>query len=539
MVTRTLAVRARVEAGADPVFDRLRDPVTAALLRGDPAVAGRFATHWTDRDALVRLAEAKRMPLDPALAAALRGMHERLGAPAASLAALDKLARGDAVAVVAGQQPAPLGGPMFSLHKTVSALALARRVEERTGVPCVALYWMHGEDSDFDEIRTATIADASLALHDLELSEALRRDGGLIGSLPLPPVAALDDQALACWEGLPYASEVGALLRRSRGRARDLGEYQSALLLELLGESGLVVVDPRLPAFRAAARPWIERYLERPDAFADAARRAGDALDSAIGRRPLTGPALESFVFAIEDGKRRKVTPDQARALPAGVDLVASVALRPVIQDAVLPTVAMACGPGEMAYLGQLREVFELLGVRAACAVPRFGATWLPSAAVDLIERSSAEPWEVVAASDAVLRRLAEARIPAGARTALARAREATRASLDEVATSSAALDPSLPQMVESARGKVDYQFARLHEGYLAKARHQLDREHPEWLRVRYYLSPGDKLQERRLAMVEPLVHRGTGVAGDLIDLAAEHAAALEQGRMTHLLLEL
>ncbi len=466
-------------------------------------------------------------------------MHERLGAPAASLAALDRLARGEAVAVVAGQQPAPLGGPMFSLHKTVSALALARRVEERTGVPCVGLYWMHGEDSDFDEIRTATIADASLALHDLELPEALRRDGGLIGSLPLPPVAALDEQALAHWEGLPHASEVGALLRRSLGRARDLGEFQSALLLELLGESGLVVVDPRLPAFRAAARPWIERYLERPEAFADAARRAGDALDSAIGRRPLTGPALESFVFAIEDGTRRKVTPDQARTLPAGVDLVPSVALRPVIQDAVLPTVAMACGPGELAYLGQLREVFELLGVRAACAVPRFGATWLPSAAVDLIERADAEPWEVVAASDAVLRRLAEARIPASARTALERAREAARASLDEVAKSSAALDPSLPQMVESARGKVDYQFARLLEGYLAKARHKLDREHPEWLRVRYYLAPGDKLQERRLAMIEPLVHRGPGVAGDLIDLAAEHAAALEQGRMTHLLLEL
>src|SRR6185295_16206556 len=104
--------------------------------------------------------------------------------------------------------------------------------------------------------------------------------------------------------------------------------------------------------------------------------------------------------------------------------LVPSVALRPVIQDAVLPTVAMACGPGEMAYLGQLREVFELLGVRAAAAVPRFGATWLPAAAVELIERSGADPWEVVSASDAVVRRMAEVRIPQSARIALERARE-------------------------------------------------------------------------------------------------------------------
>jgi uncharacterized protein YllA (UPF0747 family) len=539
MVTRTLAVRARVEAGDDPRFDRVRDPLTAALLRGDPAVTGRYATHWGDRDALLRLAEAKRLPLDPSLAAALRGMHERLGAPASSLAALDRLARGEAVAVVAGQQPAPLGGPLFSLHKTVAAIALARRVEERTGVPCVALYWMHGEDSDFDEIRGTTIADASLALHDLALPDALRRDGGLIGSLPLPPVAALDEQAVALWQGLPHVGDADALMRRARSAARDLGEYQSALLLALLGDAGLVVVDPRLPAFRAAARPWIDRYLERPDAFADAARRAGDALEATIGRRPLAGPALESFVFVIEDGTRRKVTPAEARALPAGVDLVASVALRPVIQDAVLPTVGMACGPGELAYLAQLREVFELLGVRAACPVPRFGATWLPGPAVDLIERSDADPWEVVTASDAVLRRLSEARVPAAVRTTLERAREASRASLDGVAQSSAALDPSLPQMVESARGKIDYQFARLLEGYLAKARHQLDREHPEWLRVRYYLAPGDKLQERRLAMLEPFVHRGPGVVSELLEYADEHAAALEQGRSLHFLLEL
>lgn len=536
---RTLAVRARVEAGDDPRLDRLRDPVSTALLAGDPAVAGRYATHWTDRDALARLVEAKRMPLDPGLAAALRGMHERLGAPAASLAALDRLVRGEAVAVVAGQQPAPLGGPLFSLHKTVAAVALARRVEERTGVPCVGLYWMHGEDSDFDEIRSATVADASLALHDLALPDALRRDGGLVGSLPTTPLATLDEQALAHWQGLPHVGDVGALLKRVRSRARDLGEYQSALLLELLGDSGLVVIDPRLPAFRVAARPWIDRYLERPDAFRDAARRAGEALESAIGRQPLTDPALDSFVFAIADGTRRKVTIDEARALPPGADLVPSVALRPVIQDALLPTVAMACGPGEMAYLGQLREVFELLGVRAACAVPRFGATWLPVPAVGLIEDSGADPWEVVTASDAVLRRMAEARIPAAARTALERARETTRASLDDVAAASAALDPSLPQMVESARGKVDYQFARLLDGYLAKARHKLEREHPEWLRVRYYLSPGDKLQERRLSMLEPVVHRGSAVAGDLIELAVEHGAALEQGRSLHFLLEL
>ncbi len=79
------------------------------------------------------------------------------------------------------------------------------------------------------------------------------------------------------------------------------------------------------------------------------------------------------------------------------------MALRPVVQDGVLPTVAMACGPGELAYLAQLREVFEGLDVRAACPVPRFSATWLPPAAIALSRASGADPWDVVAATDAVV----------------------------------------------------------------------------------------------------------------------------------------
>ena len=93
--------------------------------------------------------------------------------------------------------------------------------------------------------------------------------------------------------------------------------------------------------------------------------------------------------------------------------------------------------------------------------------------------------------------------------------------------------------MVESARAKVDYQFARLLEGVTGKVRHKLERQHPEWLRLRYYLMPGDRLQERRLASLEVIAYRGTAVAGELSELAQAQAARLERGSQEHLVLEL
>lgn len=539
MTSRVLQVRARVTPAPEPPRDRLFDPLTGEILRGTAFVRERFPHAWSDTAGLKALAEKKRRPLAAPLARDLAELHRRLGAAPANLAALDRLARGEAVASVTGQQPGPLGGPLYSLHKIASAIGAARSFERRTGIPCVAIYWMHGEDSDFDEIRAATIADANLTLHDLELPGTLRREGGLVGNLPLEPLRELEEKALAAWAGLPHAGEVRAALEAARAVAADFGEAFSALVLRIFAGHPLVVVDPRRPAFRAEARRVIDRYLARAGELSDAARRAGDVLEARGHRRALADVALDSFVFAIEDGGRRKVMPDEARAAGDSLVLSPSVALRPAVQDGVLPTVAMTCGPGELAYLAQLKEVFAGVGVDPAAPVPRFSATWLPGAAVELLETTGADPWTMVSSSDAVVRAHAESLVPAEPRAALERAHAAALEGLAGFSDAARTLDPSLPQMVESARGKIDFQFQRLHEGLAGKVRHQLERRHPEWLRLRYVLSPGDKLQERRLASLEVAVHRGADVAGDLVELAAEHADRLADGVHEHFLLEL
>jgi bacillithiol synthase len=530
-------VRARVLPRAEPPADHLYDPFVERLLAG-PSAGDFFSSSWRDDEALRRLSE-KRAPLDRSLARALREYHERLGAGPRSLRALERLASGEAVCTIAGQQPGPLGGPLYALHKTAAAVGMARRFEARTGVPCAPAFWNHTEDSDFEEIRAITVADAALALHELSLDESARREGGLVGDLPAALLLPVHQAARGHWSGLPGQAAAMDLLGRAMGRAQNLGDAHAAILLELFAEQGLVVVDPRLPEFRRAARPILERYLERAEALGEAARAAGARLESSIGRRPLADPALESFVFLVEDGVRHKISVADARRLGPEAALVPSVALRPAVQDGVLPTVAMACGPGELAYLAQLREIFEGVGVRAACPVPRLGATWLPRAALELIEASGADPWRAVIATDSVLRALAEARVPAGLPADLEALRHDLAERLRGFAERSTSLDPSLPQMVESARGKMDFQLARLADGLVGKARHRLERAHPEWLRLRYYLLPGDRLQERRIASLEPIAHRGPAVTDDLCDLAETHAHELERGEHAHFVLEL
>jgi uncharacterized protein YllA (UPF0747 family) len=537
LVNRALAVRARVVPRPDAPFDLLYDSLVTDLVNDGPSARERFDTRWRDTDALRRLAERKQAPLAPGLAEALGEMHRRLGAPSESLASLERLERGEVVCAIAGQQPAPLAGPLYSLHKIASAVGLAAVVRERTGVPCVPMFWMHAEDSDFPEIRSTTVADTMLQLREPTLPASAHRTGELVGTIAASALEPLHREALEGWAGLPGREEVAAALSRALARGRDLGEVTSALVLELFGARGLVVVDPRLPAFRAAARPIIDRYVAQADAMSRAASSAGAWLEQRAGKRPPTTPRSSRSCSPSTTCAARSMPPRRARG--AASVLSPSVALRPVVQDGVLPTVAMACGAAEIAYLAQLKEVFALADVAPAAPVPRLTATWLPPPAIELLEQAGVDPWTLVTGADAVLKAMAERELPADVRTRLDDARQTTEALLEGIADSARVIDASLPQMVESARGKIDYQLARLREGVAGKVRQRLERRHPAWGRVRYYLLPGDRLQERRIASFEPIAYGGLARAHDLCDRAADEAREVARGSHAHLMLEL
>ena len=87
--------------------------------------------------------------------------------------------------------------------------------------------------------------------------------------------------------------------------------------------------------------------------------------------------------------------------------------LRPIVEDTLFPTVAYVSGPNELAYLAQLREVYEHFGVPMPLFVPRSSATILDSASARFLEKHEL-PFEALQARDeSALNRLLAASLPA------------------------------------------------------------------------------------------------------------------------------
>src|ERR1051325_1565955 len=52
-----------------------------------------------------------------------------------------------------------------------------------------------------------------------------------------------------------------------------------------------------------------------------------------------------------------------------------NVAMRPLVQDTILPTIAYIAGPGEIAYFAQLKPAYDWADIQMPMIVPRIGMT--------------------------------------------------------------------------------------------------------------------------------------------------------------------
>src|SRR5262249_41185570 len=83
----------------------------------------------------------------------------------------DRLAGGDVLAITTGQQPALFTGPLYTVNKALSAIALAARLERERGKPGVPVVWVAGDDHDFAEANRAAVLGTDGAVVTVVLCE--------------------------------------------------------------------------------------------------------------------------------------------------------------------------------------------------------------------------------------------------------------------------------------------------------------------------------------------------------------------------------
>jgi bacillithiol synthase len=469
----------------------------------------------------------------PEVLAALEARHRALGSPPEVFASLRLLADG-APAVVTGQQAGLLGGPLFTLLKTLTAIRVAGALTERHGRPFVPVFWSETEDHDLDEVNQAWTFGAEGPAR-LSIPVADEHRGAPVGTIPLGTEARrFVEEFFRAAPATDFTPALAAGLLEDLGRSPDWGTWFARHLDRLFGRHGLVVADPLDPPLAACARLLWARVLEEPLALTAICQERGRWL-AGLGYKPIL-QKLEKRTpfFLLEEGRRVPVTferglfhtPRADHTLLALLrrlddrpgDFSAAVHLRPQLQDFLLPTAAYVAGPTELAYFLQLLPGYRALGIPPPTIVLRASLTLVEPGVEKVLERLGVDPADLREGTDRALTALVRREQRVAAPALWEKTREAALRPIVKLAESLAAEHPDLERRVEQARGKVEYLLKELEARSLAELRRKSDATRDQLERARGRLFPNGGLQERTLSAYYFLGKYGPGLLDQLLE---------------------
>lgn len=508
---------------ADYAFDFRR---LSSFFAGDPG----DASAWKEAMARVGRDEARRS----ALADVLQAQQERRGAPQEARAAVARLREARAAAVVTGQQAGLFGGPLFTLLKALTAMQLAERVRTEHGVPAVAVFWVDSEDHDWDEVNRCGVLDSDLAVRVVAA-------GRPIGSGTSPVAAVrLDDSITAALVDLeahlPATEFTDDLLGRLREIYRPgvgMAEAFSRWLEQLLGPRGLVVFDAADPAAKPLAARVFLREIELAGRTVRLAAEAGEKL-VALDYHVQVGPHLETLALfhvaetrePVRIGRDGYLLGDGPVSSAALVSLVRrepaafspGVLLRPIVQDALFPTICYVAGPSELAYLAQLRQVYEAFSVPMPLVYQRATATIVDSNAMRFLSRYSL-PLEALRAQDeAALNELLVDQLPPPVESSLDEVTRTLEQGMDVVARHVRLVDATLEGAARSTWSRMREDLRKLHGKVLQAAKRKDDTLRRQYRHAQALVFPDGRPQERELGTVWFLNRYGPGLIDRLIE---------------------
>ena len=410
------------------------------------------------------------------LADALVRQSQQFGGAAGALANIERL-RAGARAVVTGQQVGLLGGPLLTLLKAATAVARAEQATERTGVEHVPIFWLATEDHDLAEVDQVSLPNKA-GVETLRLG--LRPTGGEVGGLVLGEgIEALLAQA----DELLGYGPVCDLLRNCYTPEATLGEAFARLLTHLFAAQGLVVMDAAGREFHALGAHVLRAAIERAEELEEALLARTQELEAAgYHAQVLVKPGASLlFLLDAQSGERlalRRTTQGGWKAGSTAYEteellsilaatperLSPNALLRPVFQDAILPTAAYIGGPAEVAYFAQSEVLYQRILGRVTPVLPRFSATLIEPAIGAVMAKDEVSLKDVFEAKTAaaLTQRLGARAMPIEGKRKLAAAGNAMDVELGALTEYLASMDASLGRSAVVSASKMRYQMNRL-----------------------------------------------------------------------------
>ncbi|WP_068672484.1 bacillithiol biosynthesis cysteine-adding enzyme BshC [Oceanobacillus sp. Castelsardo] len=345
----------------------------------------------------------------------LHKLNKGWDAPNSTLHNIDRFSNEDSVVVIAGQQAGLLTGPMYTINKVISVLQLAKQQEEKLNIPVIPVFWIAGEDHDFDEINHIFMQEKS-RLRKLKVGQE-NINKSSVSEIQLEKNIIRDwlDKVFSYLEETENTKDLYHSILLCLEQSETYTDFFARLIFKLFPDEGLVLIDSHHPLVRNLEKEYFEQMILKQREISSGVNEILNKLRKNDYQVPLEADLNSGNLFYHHNkerillyrnenggwnGKQGEVELTTKELITIANNqpekLSNNVVTRPLMQELLFPSLAFIGGPGEISYWSALKPVFHVFGIKMPPIFPRLSFTYIESKVSKLMGRLTITTEEVV-----------------------------------------------------------------------------------------------------------------------------------------------
>ncbi len=341
------------------------------------------------------------------LSSIINNQYKSLNPSSKTLKNILLLKNEETIAVVTGQQLGILGGPLYTFYKIITAIKLCSHLSERyDNYHFVPVFWIEGDDHDFDEVRSINVLNDNnelikISYNDEEIEEEQNR--GSIGHLKFKEsINQFLQQFETQLRNTEFKNPLMENLKNFYREEKTFKESFKELLFWLFDQSGLIIFDPQDARVKELLKPIfkkeISNFRNHTEKLVNISANLDELYHAQVKIRPINlFYNYEEGRYVIEPfenefrlkGKRKKFSLEEINNLieTEPQKFSPNVLLRPICQDFLFPTGFYIGGPSEVAYFAQILPLYEFYEIDPAIIYPRSSMTIMEKALKSILDK--------------------------------------------------------------------------------------------------------------------------------------------------------
>lgn len=461
------------------------------------------------------------------VAAILKESNLSYGCGARTLGNIEKLAHNKTCAVVTGQQTGLFSGPLYTIFKAMTAVKLAEALNRNTPGFFVPVFWLASNDHDFAEIDHITLLDKDNRIKPIQYK--------IPSTGPKTPVShiVLATEISSCIQQLSdltydseYKPDILSDLRSAYRPGRTVVEAFALWMTRLFKSYGLIFIDAEHHGLKDLGRDIFYTEIAQDSPSTQAALAASHTLTQKNYRAQiqlhegiLNVFLVEGERHSLQSGEEGYIVKDTLQTFHKEEILrlletqphsfSPNVLLRPLYQDALLPTVAYVGGLSEIAYFAQMKDVYTSFRLPMPVIYPRKSLTLIEKKVDKALQAYGLDIQDIWLDTDGKIKHIFKEKIPPSLENSFSVTTSNIDRDLENIKLQTPPFEPGLEKSVDLTIRKIRHQISLLEEKFLRAYKKQDTIMMKRIQLAKNSLFPKRRLQERTFNITPFLIKYG------------------------------